>query len=47
MGTMMKFWKAASWSNFSAQWPAITPRLPISMAPSTAKLIIHSGWTGR
>ena len=40
---MMKFWKAASWSNFSAHSPAISPRQPISPAPSAAKTKIHQG----
>ena len=40
-----KFWKAASWSNFSAQMPAIRPMVPSMAAPRNAKMTIHSGAT--
>ena len=36
-GMIRKFWKAASWSNFSAQMPAIIPRAPNNMPPRAAK----------
>ena len=39
---MMKFWKAAIWSNFSAQMPAIKPKVPINAAPSNKNTSIHT-----
>jgi len=40
---MMKFWNAASWSNFSAHRPAIRPSEPNKVPPSTAKVSVHHG----
>ena len=46
MGMMMKFWKAAIWSNLSAHRPAIRPRAPIIPAPSSANTRIQPGLRG-
>ena len=45
MGTMMKFWNAAIWSNFSAHSPAIRPSVPSRAAPMKPNARIHSGAT--
>ncbi|MNR41988.1 hypothetical protein D3C85_1604560 [compost metagenome] len=41
-----KFWKAASWSNFSDHRPAIRPSTPMMPQASTANTRTHSGWVG-
>ena len=44
---MMKFWKAAIWSNFSAHRPATRPRAPISVAPATTQFLEFSPAEGK
>ena len=41
---IIKFWNAASWSNFSAHIPAIRPSVPIMAAPRNPNTTIHSGF---
>lgn len=43
MGMIRKFWNTAIWSNFSAQSPAIRPKVPSMAEPSSANTRIQTG----